>query len=265
MKFTVATIISSALLSTSLASPRPDAEADPGYRVVKTVQIWDDEEKDATMPGFEEIDLIPGVFEDEIYEDADLDIDLTPELEDQILKENEIAPQIFKAAQDNATFVDDNGRTCRKKLMLTEYTDYTEVMTCVHKSKERCHTTYVTNFEPHQEQKCDEKFEKRCTIHYEDVAQNDEVEVCKTSICPDCSEQGEEECSTVYDTVCETKRNAHNVTDDVVNCETVYEEGNCKNVTNGEYAELNFIKQSNTSSLNTNSKNSVRCQVKFKC
>ena len=130
--------------------------------------------------------------------------------------------------------MDKYGRTCVKKLMMTTYTDFTEVMTCVHKTKERCHTTYVTNFEPHQEQKCDEKFEKRCTIHYEDVAQNDEVEVCKTSICPDCSEEGEKECTTVYDTVCETKRNAHNVTDDVVNCETVYEEGNCKDVNIGE-------------------------------
>ena len=252
MNLTVAAIIS-ALLSTCLASPRPDAEADPGYRVVKTVQIWD-EEKDATQL-FEDIDLIPGVFEDEIYKDADLDVDLTPQTKLSIKNEAVVAPQPLV----KKTFVDKNGRTCTKKVMRTEYTDYTELMTCVHKSQKKCHTTYLTTFEPHQEQKCDEKFEKRCTIYYEDVAQNDEVEVCKTSICPDCSEQGEEECTTVYDTVCETKRNAHNVTDDVVNCETVYEEGNCKFVTVGEYAEfykaktyIYFIK------------NLVRCQVKFK-
>ena len=33
----------------------------------------------------------------------------------------------------------------------------------------------------------------------------------------------------MYDTVCETKRKSHDVTEDVVNCETV-EEKDCKNV-----------------------------------
>ena len=173
-----------ALLSFSLASPRPDPKVDPGFRLVK---VWDDDKIATRQDGVTQ-----------------------------------------------KTIVDKYGRTCTEKLLLTEYTDYTEEITCVTTSKKRCHNTYVTHFEPHQEQQCDEKFVKRCTIHYEDVAQNDEVEVCKTSICPDCSEEGEEECTTVYDTVCETKRNAHNVTDDVVNCETVYEEGNCIDVNIGE-------------------------------
>ena len=111
MKFTVAAVIS-ALLSSSLASPRPDAEADPGYRVVKTVQIWDDEKDDTQL--HEDIDLIPGVFEDEIYEDADLDVDFTPQLEDQILNKKRVAPQIFKVAEernlDNETIAQWVGR-----------------------------------------------------------------------------------------------------------------------------------------------------------
>ena len=130
--------------------------------------------------------------------------------------------------------VDENGRICVKKVMLAEYTEYTEVMTCVHKTKEMCHITYVTEFEPHQEQKCDEKFEKRCTIFYENVAINEDVEVCKTHFCPDCTKEGPEECETVYDTVCETKRKSHDVIEDVVNCETVAEK-NCKNVQDTEF------------------------------
>ena len=125
--------------------------------------------------------------------------------------------------------VDENGRLCVEKVMLIEYTEYTEMMTCVHKTKEMCHTTYVTEFEPHQEQKCDEKFEKTCTIYYEKVAVNEEVEVCKTYFCPDCTKEGPEECQTVYDTVCETKKKSHDVTEDVVNCETLEEE-NCENI-----------------------------------
>ena len=133
--------------------------------------------------------------------------------------------------------VDKNGLTCVQKMMTIEYTDYTEAMTCVHKTKERCHETFVTQFQPHQEQVCDEKFEKTCSISYENVAVNEEVEVCKTYLCPDCSREGPEECQTVYDTVCETKRKVHNVLDDVVNCNTVQEE-KCEQVLDGE--QLSF-------------------------
>ena len=160
------------------------------------------------------------------------------EVDTLLYKLNEIntkalATDIFDQNPNNVTVDGATGRKCIKKVMLTEYTDYTDVMTCVHKSEKRCHTTYVTDFKGHQEQKCDEKFEKRCTIYYENVAQNDEVEVCKTSLCQDCSRKGPKECETVYDTVCETIRKVHDVEDDVVNCETVEEE-KCEDVPDGE-------------------------------
>ena len=67
MRFTAAVI--SALLSASLASPRPDPEADPGYRVIKTVQIWDDKEDAKHL--VEDIDLTPQLNEPtiQIFED----------------------------------------------------------------------------------------------------------------------------------------------------------------------------------------------------
>ena len=140
-----------------------------------------------------------------------------------------LATDVFDQFPNDVTVDPNTGRKCIKKVMMTEYTDYTDVMTCVHKTEERCHTSYVTDFEPHQEQKCDEKFEKTCTIYYENVAVNEEVEVCKTYLCPDCTREGPKECETVYDTVCETKRKVHNVIDDVVNCKTVEEE-KCEDV-----------------------------------
>ena len=150
------------------------------------------------------------------------------------LASGRISQQLLDSLQQNGSLtVTSDGLTCIKKLMSIEYTEYTEAMTCVHKTKERCHDTFVTQFEPHQEQVCDEKFEKTCTISYENVAVNEEVEVCKTYLCPDCSREGPEECQTVYDTVCETKRKVHEVEDDVVNCETVVEE-KCENVTDGK-------------------------------
>merc|ERR1712032_331819 len=146
--------------------------------------------------------------------------------------------QLLDSLENNGTLtVDKDGLTCIKKLMTIEYTDYTEAMTCVHKTKERCHDTFVTKFHPHQEQVCDEKFEKTCTIYYENVAVNEEVEVCKTYLCPDCTRKGPEECQTVCDTVCETKRKVHEVEDDVVNCESVVEE-KCENVLDGILTKL---------------------------
>ena len=148
-------------------------------------------------------------------------------LEISIITRDESKSKSLEDVSDNLieNGIESNGKICYKKVMLQEYTDYTEVMTCNHKSQKRCHTSYVTRFEPHQEQRCDEKFKKSCTIHYEDVTHNEDIEVCKTYLCPDCSREGPQECRTVYDTVCESKRKMHNVLDDVVSCNTVYEEG----------------------------------------
>ena len=84
-----------------------------------------------------------------------------------------------------------------------------------------------------KEQECDEEFKKVCMITYEDVADNEEVEVCRADFIKDCNIPGETECQTVYETECTTLQKAHEVEDDVVNCVTEYEE-KCKNVTTGK-------------------------------
>ena len=248
-----AAILILAMFAKTQGSPFPEPEADPGYRVIKTVQIWDDD-KDVDSLGDAELD-VNDLFDLDDYVDGlepeertligyvDDDGNLHPDHHHHV--EEEGRPDLFREDVDTKVLVtdqflnnpdvtvDSNGLKCIRKLMQIEYTDYTEVMTCVHKTEERCHTSYVTNFEGHQEEKCDEKFEKTCTIYYENVAVNEEVEVCKTYLCPDCSREGPEECQTVYDTVCETKRKVHNVLDDVVNCNTVQEE-KCEQVLDGE-------------------------------
>ena len=52
------------------------------------------------------------------------------------------------------------GKKCVRKLMMREETRYEEVMTCNHSYDKRCHTSYVTSFQPHQEEDCEEKFRK---------------------------------------------------------------------------------------------------------
>ena len=127
---------------------------------------------------------------------------------------------------------EETGRKCIDKVMFREETNYTEIMTCTHSYDERCHTTYITSYEPHQEEECDEKFRKICWINYEDKAVNEVVEECITLNVKNCAKNGTEECTTVYDTVCETSQDVHEVEDDVVNCETVNKEM-CKTVQNG--------------------------------
>ena len=260
------TVFSSTLCS---PFPGPEADADPAYGVIKTIKIWDEDSndqerlEDALDIGDEEMRNLLGYIDgsrkfignrqgdhhlqsDEGHHAAQRhasnhhDVHRHNEIASNAFpyKNNEVktkalATDIFDQNPDDVTVDPQTGRKCIKKMMLTEYTDYTDVMTCVHKSEKRCHTTYVTDFKGHQEQKCDEKFEKRCSIYYENVAQNDEVEVCKTSLCQDCSREGPKECETVYDTVCETIRKVHDVEDDVVNCETVEEE-KCDDVPDGE-------------------------------
>jgi len=132
----------------------------------------------------------------------------------------------------HAATVDDSGRKCVNKVMMREETEYDEVLTCDHSYDKRCHTSYVTKYEPHQEEECDEKFRKVCTIEYEQKAVHEMVEVCITPFIENCDIEGKKVCTTVYESECFTRQIVHNVTDDVANCKTV-EEKKCKEVNEG--------------------------------
>merc|ERR1711971_795809 len=282
--------LSSVFLPLTLGSPYPEADANPGLlKVIKTVQIWDDEdqalqdvglEEDLDINGFnvdydvddivvqshglsEEIDLSPvsekspqgrdlvgkyvgGRFQP-ISPDASHNhhhhghhqshdhirhqqADTYPHVLNNNFLDGSSVPDTrgidlnkLPGAENLPTFDTDDGLTCVKKMMMTEYTEYEETVTCVHKEEKRCHESYVTDFEPTRQRECDQKFEKRCSIYYEDVAVPDEVEVCKTDIAYNCNKKGPEECKTIYDTVCETTRTVHTVEDDVANCQVVQE------------------------------------------
>merc|ERR1711971_1209895 len=196
--------LSSVFLPLTLGSPYPEADANPGLlKVIKTVQIWDDEDQALQDAGLVE-DLDINGF------NVDYDVD-------------DIVVQSHGLSENLPTFNTDDGLRCVKKMMMTEYTEYEETVTCVHKEEKRCHESYVTDFEPTRQRECDQKFEKRCSIYYEDVAVPDVVEVCKTDIANNCNKEGPKECKTIFDTVCETTRTIHTVEDDVANCQVVQE------------------------------------------
>ena len=65
---------------------------------------------------------------------------------------------------------------------MQEETEYDEVVTCKHSYSEKCHNTYVTDFEPQQEEECEETFTKSCFIEYKKVASTEPVKFCHTPL-----------------------------------------------------------------------------------
>merc|ERR1711963_1151002 len=110
------------------------------------------------------------------------------------------------------------GERCIDKVVMQEETEYDEVVTCKHSYSEKCHNTYVTDFEPQQEEDCEETFTKSCFIEYKKVASTEPVKFCHTPLI--CGGEGDTVCRTEYTSVCTTTYHVHEVTDDVVECKS---------------------------------------------
>merc|ERR1711993_17184 len=114
------------------------------------------------------------------------------------------------------------GERCIDKVVMVEETEYDDVVTCKHSYSEKCHTTYTTDFEPQQEEDCEENFVKSCFIEYKKVASEEAVTFCHTPIL--LEGDGDEVCQTVYESACTTRYQEHDVDEDRVECETIQEE-----------------------------------------
>jgi len=117
-------------------------------------------------------------------------------------------------------------------VMMVEETVFDEVVTCDHSYDRRCHQSYITTYEAHQEEECEENFRKICYIDYEEQAYDEVVEVCHTPLVKDCNTPGPEVCKTEYETWCMTNQRVHEVDDDVPDCKTEVMK-KCKEVTQG--------------------------------
>jgi len=131
------------------------------------------------------------------------------------------------------------GERCIDKVVMVEETEYDDVVTCKHSYSEKCHTTYTTDFEPQQEEDCEENFVKSCFIEYKKVASEEAVTFCHTPIL--LEGDGPEVCQTVYESACTTRYEEHDVDEDRVECETIQEE-KCEDVTQGYTTEQKCTK-----------------------
>ena len=99
----------------------------------------------------------------------------------------------------------DTGLCCVETEETVQTLQKDPILECTHKNTEQCHYTYVTKFQPSQEEVCDETFEKSCQITFKQQAYNETVNKCYKPVEKECNGQGEEVCKTVYESACSTK------------------------------------------------------------
>ena len=79
------------------------------------------------------------------------------------------------------------------------------ILECNHREVEKCHYTYVTQFNPAQEEICEENFEKKCQITFKQQALNETLKKCYRPLQSVCNGQGKEICRTEYESSCTTR------------------------------------------------------------
>jgi len=98
-------------------------------------------------------------------------------------------------------------KECVEKEEIREEYRREPVVECVHKSVERCHYTYTTQFLPHVQEVCEETFVKHCTISINQVAVNETVKRCYRPLVSDCDVEDPEggECKEYFESSCTTR------------------------------------------------------------
>eukprot|EP00095_Tigriopus_kingsejongensis_P008805 maker-scaffold2574_size14355-snap-gene-0.2 protein:Tk08805 transcript:maker-scaffold2574_size14355-snap-gene-0.2-mRNA-1 annotation:"hypothetical protein" len=99
----------------------------------------------------------------------------------------------------------ETGYCCVEKDEVVTSIQKDPILECTHKNVEKCHYTYVTQFEAAQEEVCEENFEKTCQITFKQQATEETVRKCYKPLEKVCNGQGPEECRTVYESSCSTK------------------------------------------------------------
>ncbi len=105
----------------------------------------------------------------------------------------------------NAVLDPESGKQCVLKEDEVESLQKEPILECQHKRVEKCHYTYVTQFSPAQEEVCEENFEKKCQITFQQQAIKETVKKCNRPLIKVCNGQGKDICKTVYESSCSTR------------------------------------------------------------
>ena len=99
----------------------------------------------------------------------------------------------------------EDGRLCVIKDSTVTTLSKDPILECKHKNVEKCHYTYVTVFNPQQEEQCEENFEKSCQITFRPEATRETVRKCYRPQRKVCNGQGPQQCRTEYESSCTTR------------------------------------------------------------
>ena len=97
------------------------------------------------------------------------------------------------------------GQCCVDKEEINTSMKKKPIIECKHKTVEQCHYTYITQFQPSQEEFCEENFKKNCFITFKPQVRNQTRKECYRPVEKLCNGQGKEVCETVYESACTTK------------------------------------------------------------
>ena len=105
-----------------------------------------------------------------------------------------------------------DGSWCITKTKYVDHMVKDQVKECWHENVTQCHDTYVTEFLPSQEQKCEETFWKSCKIDFKEAPYNYTMKQCHTPLVKECdkhptyspTKDAEIVCKTWFESECNT-------------------------------------------------------------
>ena len=106
-----------------------------------------------------------------------------------------------------------DGSWCITKTKYVDHMVKDQVKECWHENVTQCHDTYVTEFLPSQEQKCEETFWKSCKIDFKEAPYNYTMKQCHIPLVKECDppsyqppsvKEGEIVCKTWFESECNT-------------------------------------------------------------
>jgi len=105
-----------------------------------------------------------------------------------------------------------DGSWCITKMKYVDHMVKDQVKECWHENVTQCHDTYVTEFLPSQEQKCEETFWKSCKIDFKEAPYNYSMKQCHAPLVKECdppaynapAKESEIVCKTWFESECNT-------------------------------------------------------------
>jgi len=97
-----------------------------------------------------------------------------------------------------------DGSWCITKMKYVDHMVKDQVKECWHENVTQCHDTYVTEFLPSQEQKCEETFWKSCKIDFKEAPYNYSMKQCHAPLVKECGAPAYNAPTKDSDIVCKT-------------------------------------------------------------